>query len=58
MDWESVLSEGHKFLDEVSPLVQEGVEFGFLSFVVKGSLRVKVAVVAVLLVSSSRLELR
>ena len=41
MEWESALSEGHEFLDEVCPLVQEDVEFGFFSFVVKGSLRVQ-----------------
>ena len=41
VDWESALSEGHEFLDEVSPLVLEGVEFVFLSFAVKGSLRVQ-----------------
>ena len=39
VDWESVLREGHEFLDEVCPLVQKGVEFGFLGFVVKRSLR-------------------
>ena len=41
MDWESALSEGQEFLDEVGPLVQEDVEFSFLGFVVKGSLRVQ-----------------
>ena len=41
MEWESALSEGHEFLDEVCPLVQEGVEFRFFGFVVKGSLRVQ-----------------
>ena len=41
VDWESALSEGHEFLDEVCPLVQEDVEFCFLGFVVKGSLRVQ-----------------
>ena len=41
MDWESALSEGHEFLDEVCPLVKKDVEFGFLSFVVKGSLSVQ-----------------
>ena len=41
VDWESVLSEGHEFLDEVCPLVQKDVEFIFLGFVVKGSLRVQ-----------------
>ena len=30
-----------EFLDEVCPLVHKGVEFSFLGFVVKGSLRVK-----------------
>ena len=30
-----------EFLDEVCPLVQEDVEFSFLGFVVKGSLRVQ-----------------
>ena len=37
VDWESVLGEGHEFLDEVCPLVQ----ISLLSFVVEGSLRVK-----------------
>ena len=32
VDWESALGEGHKFLNEVSHLVWEGVEFGFLRF--------------------------
>ena len=39
VDWESALSEGHEFLDEVCPLVQEDVEFSFLGFFVEGSLR-------------------
>ena len=41
MDWESTLSEGHEFLDDVCSLVQKDVEFCFLSFVVEGSLRVQ-----------------
>ena len=41
VEWESALSEGHEFLDEVCPLVQKDVEFSFLGFVVKGSLRVQ-----------------
>ena len=55
VDWESALSEGRKFLDEVCPFVKKNVEFVFLCFVAEGS---RVAVVAVLLVASSRLELR
>ena len=41
VDWESALSEGQEFLDEVCPIIQEDVEFGFLGFVEKGCLRVQ-----------------
>ena len=41
VDWESALSEGHEFLDQVCPFVQEDVEFSFFGFVVKRSLRVQ-----------------
>ena len=60
MDWESAVGDGHEFLDEVCPLVLEDVEFCFLSSFVEGLSESsgRVAVVAVLLVSSSRLELR
>ena len=38
VDWESALSKGQEFLDEVSPLVEEGVEFSFFGFVVEKGL--------------------